>query len=145
MILSSPLVPKPTITPSLTHRLLPATSPTLTGSFHRCSTPAVITSARASISVAMSTEEEAEAETAETKIGARIRVTETVKVYHVQKAPEIDLAGMEGKIKQYVGVWKGKRISANFQFKVEFVADVKGRGEVKFVAHLKEDEFEYID
>lgn len=93
----------------------------------------------------MSTEEEEEAAAAETKIGARVRVTAPLKVYHVQKAPEIELTGREGKIKQYVGVWKGKKISANFPFKVEFVADVEGRGAVKFFAHLREDEFEFLD
>ncbi|KAI7996750.1 hypothetical protein LOK49_LG10G01507 [Camellia lanceoleosa] len=61
-----------------------------------------------------------EEEKAEAKIGARV-------------------------LKQYVVVWKGKRISANLPFKVEFFADVEGRGKVKFFAHLKEDEFEYLD
>ncbi|KAK9093558.1 hypothetical protein Syun_028469 [Stephania yunnanensis] len=79
------------------------------------------------------------------KIGGKIRVRVPLKVYHVPKVPELDITGMEGVIKQYVGVWKGKRISANLPFKVEFVADVEGRGPVKFLAHLKEDEFDFID
>ncbi|CAA6655696.1 unnamed protein product [Spirodela intermedia] len=69
------------------------------------------------------------------------------KVYHVPKVPEIELEGMEGVIKQYVGLWKGKSISANLPFKVEFVLPdgVEGRpGPLKFVAHLREDEFEYL-
>ncbi|KAK8930668.1 hypothetical protein KSP39_PZI016692 [Platanthera zijinensis] len=87
-------------------------------------------------------EEEAEAAG---KIGARIRVSTSVKVYHVSKAPELDLGGMEGTIKQYIGVWKGNRISANLPFKVEFLLPVDGQEKpVKFVAHLKEDEFEYL-
>lgn len=78
------------------------------------------------------------------KIGARVRVKVPLKVYHVPKVPEVDLTGMEGQIKQYVGVWKGKRISANLPYKVEFVTEIQGRGPVKFFAHLKEDEFEYV-
>ncbi|MED6143182.1 hypothetical protein PIB30_004272 [Stylosanthes scabra] len=78
------------------------------------------------------------------KVGARVRVKSPLKVYHVPKAPEIDLDGMEGQIKQYVGLWNGKRISANLPYKVEFVTEIEGRGKVKFFAHLREDEFEYV-
>ncbi|XP_058090201.1 ferredoxin-thioredoxin reductase subunit A1, chloroplastic-like [Magnolia sinica] len=80
------------------------------------------------------------------RIGAKVRVKVPLKVYHVPKVPEIDLFNMEGTMKQYVALWKGKRISANLPFKVEFITSVEGRDEpVKFAAHLKEDEFEYID
>ncbi|KAG9456931.1 hypothetical protein H6P81_001439 [Aristolochia fimbriata] len=81
------------------------------------------------------------------KVGARVRVKVPLKVYHVPKVPEMDLEGMEGVIKQYVVEWKGKRISANLPFKVEFRADgVEGRpGPIKFFAHLRDDEFEYLD
>jgi hypothetical protein len=78
------------------------------------------------------------------KIGARVRVKVPLKVYHVPRLPEVDLTGMEGQLKQYVGLWKGKRISANFPYKVEFRTEIEGRGPVKFFAHLKEDEFEYL-
>ena len=78
------------------------------------------------------------------RVGARVRVKGPLKVYHVPKVPEFDLTGKEGEIKQYVGVWKGKRISANLPYKVEFFTEVEGRGLVKFFAHLKEDEFEYV-
>ncbi|OWM72629.1 ferredoxin-thioredoxin reductase, variable chain-like [Punica granatum] len=78
------------------------------------------------------------------RIGARVRVTAPVKVYHVPRVPEVDLTGMEGVLKQNVAIWKGKRVSANLPLKVEFVKDIEGRGPVKFFAHLKEDEFEFI-
>ncbi|TKY50515.1 Ferredoxin-thioredoxin reductase, variable chain [Spatholobus suberectus] len=81
---------------------------------------------------------------AKMKIGARVKVKVPLKVYHVPKVPEVDLTGMEGEIKQYVGLWKGKRISANLPYKVEFVTDIQGRGPVKFFAHLKEDEFDHV-
>eukprot|EP00262_Sarcandra_glabra_P016012 TRINITY_DN506_c0_g1_i2.p1 TRINITY_DN506_c0_g1~~TRINITY_DN506_c0_g1_i2.p1 ORF type:complete len:167 (-),score=15.75 TRINITY_DN506_c0_g1_i2:624-1124(-) len=80
----------------------------------------------------------------ESKIGSRVRVTAPLKVFHVPKMPELDLSGMEGVVKQYVGVWKGKRISANLPFKVEFFTQVPGRGLVKFFAHLKDDEFDFL-
>ncbi|XP_010547704.1 PREDICTED: ferredoxin-thioredoxin reductase, variable chain, chloroplastic [Tarenaya hassleriana] len=91
-----------------------------------------------------SSEAEIEAEE-KAKVGARVRVSVPLKVYHVVRVPEVDLTGMEGVIKNYVAVWKGKRISANLPYKVEFVKEIEGRGPVKFVAHLKEDEFEFVD
>jgi len=81
---------------------------------------------------------------AEAKVGARVKVKVDVKVYHVPKVAELDLSGMEGEIKQFVGLWNGKRISANLPYKVQFVTDIPGRGPVKFFAHLKEDEFDYV-
>ncbi|KAL0738482.1 hypothetical protein Bca4012_014692 [Brassica carinata] len=92
----------------------------------------------------LSSEEEIEAE-AKAKVGSRVKVTAPLKVYHVNRVPEVDLEGMEGTLKDYVAVWKGKRISANIPYKVEFFKEVEGRGNVKFVAHLKDDEFEFID
>ncbi|KAI3498159.1 hypothetical protein L1887_33928 [Cichorium endivia] len=81
------------------------------------------------------------------KIGARVRVKVPLKVYHVPKVKEVELNGKEGKIKEYVAVWKGKQISANFPYKIEFLEKLEGRGDtpVKFFAHLREDEFDYID
>ncbi|KAK9275426.1 hypothetical protein L1049_022691 [Liquidambar formosana] len=90
-------------------------------------------------------EEDEELNRATSKIGARVRVKGPLKVFHVPRVPEVDLTGMEGVLKQYVGLWKGKRISANFPFKVEFRTEIEGRGSVKFFAHLKEEEFEYLD
>ncbi|KAK2635131.1 hypothetical protein Ddye_029923 [Dipteronia dyeriana] len=92
---------------------------------------------------ASSDEEEEEEEAA--KIGSRIKVKVPLKVYHVPRVPEVDLTDMEGVIKQYVVNWKGKRISANLPYKVQFITQIEGRGPVKFFAHLKEDEFDYLD
>ncbi|XP_010918464.1 ferredoxin-thioredoxin reductase, variable chain [Elaeis guineensis] len=115
--------------------------------------PAALFRRRISCQVAITTDassssspsvEEEEAE-ALAKIGRRVRVKVPLKVYHVLKAPELDLNGMEGEIKQYVALWKGKRISANLPFKIEFHVAVEGQPKpVKFFAHLKEDEFEYL-
>ncbi|KAL3516469.1 hypothetical protein ACH5RR_023371 [Cinchona calisaya] len=81
------------------------------------------------------------------KIGARVRVKVPLKVYHVPKVPEVELTGKIGFLKQYVAVHKGKRISANLPYKVEFVEENIGgkKGPVKFFAHLKEEEFEYLN
>ncbi|KAK4799723.1 hypothetical protein SAY86_025088 [Trapa natans] len=78
------------------------------------------------------------------RIGAKVRVKASLKVHHIPRVPEVDLLGLEGVLKQYVAIWKGKRVSANLPFKIEFVKDIEGRGPVKFFAHLKEDEFEFI-
>ena len=80
------------------------------------------------------------------RIGARVRVKVPLKVYHIPKVGEVELKGMEGVLKQYVAVWKGKRISANFPYKVRFVEEIEGRdGLVKFFVHLKEEEFEFVN
>ncbi|MBA0771547.1 hypothetical protein Gotri_007045 [Gossypium trilobum] len=81
----------------------------------------------------------------EAKVGAKVKVKVPVKVYHVVRVPELDLIGMEGVIKQYVGIWKGKPISANLPYKVEFLKEIEGRGPVKFFVHLKEEELEFLD
>ncbi|PKU70469.1 ferredoxin-thioredoxin reductase, variable chain-like [Dendrobium catenatum] len=79
------------------------------------------------------------------KIGARIRVKAPVKVFHVAKAPGLDLCGMEGVIRQYVGFYKGKRVSANLPYKIEFLLPVEGNEKpIKFFAHLREDDFEVL-
>ncbi|KAI3435063.1 FeThRed_A domain-containing protein [Psidium guajava] len=78
------------------------------------------------------------------RIGSRVRVKAPVRVYHVPRVAELELSGMEGEVKQNLLFWRGKSLTANRPFKVEFVGDVEGRGPVKFVAHLEEDEFEFI-
>ncbi|KAL5215181.1 hypothetical protein ABZP36_004333 [Zizania latifolia] len=87
----------------------------------------------------------AEEAAAAPKIGKRVRITALVRVHHVPKAPDLDLRGMEGVVKQYVGVWKGRRITANLPLKVEFELRVDGQDKpVRFFAHLREDEFEPV-
>ncbi|KAJ8419715.1 hypothetical protein Cgig2_013564 [Carnegiea gigantea] len=93
-----------------------------------------------------SSEEEDELKRKLEVVGSRVRVTTPLKLYHIPKVPEVELKpGTEGVIKQYVGFWKGKRISANLPYKVEFQIEIEGRGPVKFFAHLKEDEFEFVE
>lgn len=101
-------------------------------------------SATAVSAATTSLSEEETDEAAAARIGARVRVKVPLKVYHVAKLPDANLEGMEGVLKDYVRVWKGKRVSANLPYKVEFVVPVEGRPPVKFVAHLKEEEFEYV-
>ncbi|KAG6760625.1 hypothetical protein POTOM_037148 [Populus tomentosa] len=85
---------------------------------------------------------EDEEEEAKKKIGAKVRVKVPVKVYHVPRvAEELDLCGFEGEVKQYVNLWKGRRVSANLPYKIQFVHS----GGVKFFAHLREDELEFLD
>ncbi|CAN6249459.1 unnamed protein product [Urochloa humidicola] len=87
----------------------------------------------------------AEEAAAASKVGKRVRVTAPVRVHHVAKAPGLDLRGMEGVVKQYVGVWKGKRITASLPFKVEFELKLDGQDKpVRFIAHLREQEFEIV-
>ena len=74
------------------------------------------------------------------KVGDKVKVRGPLKVYHVPKIPQFDIGGMEGVVNDYVGLWKGKRISTNFPYKVQFNVEVGGRP-IKFYAHLKEEEF----
>jgi hypothetical protein len=117
----------------------------------RCLGPAPAPHRRARIQVALTSEVSsddvaAEEAAAAPKIGRRVRVTAPLRVYHVVKAPNLDVQGMEGVVKQYVCVWKGKRITANFPFKVEFTVSVEGQPKpVRFFVHLREDEFEFVD
>ncbi|KAL2341578.1 hypothetical protein Fmac_009518 [Flemingia macrophylla] len=62
------------------------------------------------------------------QIRARVKVKVPLKVYHVPKITEVDLTGMEGEIKQCVGLWKGKRIFANLPYKVQFVTEMSDEG-----------------
>lgn len=79
------------------------------------------------------------------KVGKRVRVTAPARVHHVAKAPGLELRGMEGVVKQYVGVWKGNRVTANLPFKVEFELKLDGQDKpVRFIAHLREEEFEIL-
>jgi len=68
------------------------------------------------------------------KPGDRVRVTESVIVYHhpQHKKEAFDIKGMEGTIQEIVTEWQGRPISANLPVKVKF--------EKKFTAHLREDE-----
>jgi Ferredoxin thioredoxin reductase variable alpha chain len=78
-------------------------------------------------------------------IGRKVRVKVPLKVYHVARSPELDLNGMIGVVKQYVGIWKGKRITPNLPLKVEFLLPVEGETKpVKFFAHLREGELEFL-
>jgi len=72
------------------------------------------------------------------KPGDRVRVTESVIVYHhpKHKKEAFDIKGMEGTIQEIVTEWQGRPISANLPVKVKF--------EKKLTAHLREDEVEVI-
>ena len=73
------------------------------------------------------------------KIGDRVRVKESVIVYHhpKKKMQPFDIKGMEGKIAKIMTDWQGRPISPNFPIVVKF--------EKKFKAHLKDNELETVD
>jgi hypothetical protein len=72
------------------------------------------------------------------KVGDRVRVKETVLVYHhpTSRNEAFDLKGAEGVIVGIATEWQGKPISANFPFLIKF--------EGRFKAHLRDDELESI-
>ncbi|KIY97627.1 Ferredoxin-thioredoxin reductase, variable chain [Monoraphidium neglectum] len=73
--------------------------------------------------------------------GAKVRVKDAIKVYHVPKTPELELQGLEGTVKKIAALHKGAVLSANLQYRVQFQTSVGGN-DVKFFAHLAEDEIE---
>eukprot|EP00246_Nothoceros_aenigmaticus_P010443 TRINITY_DN26962_c0_g1_i1.p1 TRINITY_DN26962_c0_g1~~TRINITY_DN26962_c0_g1_i1.p1 ORF type:complete len:199 (-),score=18.46 TRINITY_DN26962_c0_g1_i1:327-875(-) len=77
-------------------------------------------------------------------VGDRVRVKGSLKVYHVAKLPNLDLDGLEGAVKEVLGIWKGKQVSANLPYKVQFELEVDGK-RLKFLVHLKEGEFEVVE
>jgi hypothetical protein len=72
------------------------------------------------------------------KIGDRIRVKESVVVYHhpEHRNQAFDIKGTEGEISAIVTQWEGRPVSANFPVLVQFSK--------KFKAHLREGELEVI-
>jgi hypothetical protein len=72
------------------------------------------------------------------KAGDRIRVKESIKVYHhpEHKGTAFDIKGLDGEIIQVIGDWQGRPISPNYPFEVKLGA--------KFKAHLSEHEVEVI-
>ncbi|BAZ91076.1 ferredoxin thioredoxin reductase subunit alpha [Raphidiopsis curvata NIES-932] len=72
------------------------------------------------------------------KIGDRVRVKESVIVYHHpdNKGQGFDIKGAEGEISAIVTQWQGRPVSANLPILVKFSE--------KFKAHLRESELETI-
>ncbi len=72
------------------------------------------------------------------KIGDRIRVKESVVVYHnpEHRGKAFDLKDSEGEILAIVTEWQGRPVSANLPILVQFSK--------KFKAHLREDEIEIL-
>jgi hypothetical protein len=72
------------------------------------------------------------------KVGDRVRVKESVVVYHYpgHRNEPFDIQGQEGEVIALANEWQGKPISANFPILVKFAG--------KFRAHLREDELEAI-
>lgn len=71
-------------------------------------------------------------------IGDRVRVKESVVVYHhpEHRGQGFDIKGSEGEIFAVVTQWQGRPVSANLPILVQFSK--------KFKAHLRENELEVI-
>ncbi len=69
--------------------------------------------------------------------GQKVKVTSSIKIYHAPKHPTgLDLSGMEGTVVKDVTDYKGKVLSANFPYKVEFVLPAVEGKAPKVQAHL---------
>lgn len=72
------------------------------------------------------------------KVGDRVRVKESVVVYHhpEHRGQAFDLKGTEGDVVDIVTQWQGRPVSANLPYLVQFSK--------KFKAHLRENELEIL-
>jgi hypothetical protein len=72
------------------------------------------------------------------QIGDRIRVKESVIVYHhpEHRSQPFDIKGSEGEIVDIIKEWQGRVISPNYPYLVKF--------EGKFRAHLHDAELEQL-
>ncbi|PAX52076.1 ferredoxin-thioredoxin reductase variable chain [Brunnivagina elsteri] len=72
------------------------------------------------------------------KVGDRVRVKESVVVYHhpEHRGQAFDLKDTEGEVAGIVTEWQGRPVSANFPVLIKFSK--------KFKAHLRENEIEII-
>ena len=72
------------------------------------------------------------------KVGDRIRVKESVIVYHhpENRNQPFDIKGQEGEVIGIVTEWQGRPVSANLPIYVQFSK--------KFKAHLRENELELL-
>ncbi|MEW6493675.1 MAG: ferredoxin-thioredoxin reductase variable chain [Cyanobacteriota bacterium] len=72
------------------------------------------------------------------KVGDRVRVKESVTVYHhpAHKSEPFDAKGLEGEVIGIVTEWQGRPVSANLPVLVQF--------DKKFRAHFREDELETV-
>ena len=72
------------------------------------------------------------------KVGDRVRVQESVIVYHhpEHRNEPFDIKGLEGEVVELASEWQGKPISANLPIYVQFSK--------KFKTHLRETELEVL-
>lgn len=72
------------------------------------------------------------------KVGDRVRVKDSVVVYHhpEHRGQAFDLKGAEGEVVAIVTQWQGRPVSANLPLLVQFSK--------KFKAHLRDNELEII-
>lgn len=72
------------------------------------------------------------------KIGDRVRVKESIIVYHnpEHRNQPFDLKGLEGEVVAFANEWQGRPVSANLPIYVQFSK--------KFKVHLRDSELEVI-
>nr|QKY15244.1 fethred_a domain-containing protein (FTRA) [Polytomella parva] len=74
-------------------------------------------------------------------VGQKVKVIRPIKLFHVPKKPDgFVIEGLEGVVKADVHVYKGRTISPNFPYKIEFHLQDK----IKFIAHLAGDELQVL-
>ena len=72
------------------------------------------------------------------KVGDRVRVKESVIVYHhpAHRGQAFDTKGLEGDVSAIIYEWQGRPVSANLPVQVKFDKKYKG--------HFRENELEVV-
>lgn len=72
------------------------------------------------------------------KVGDRVRVKQSVVVYHhpEHRGEPFDIQGLEGEVVTIIHEWQGRPVSANLPTLVKF--------DKKFKAHFRESEVEVL-
>ncbi|MDC0831408.1 Ferredoxin-thioredoxin reductase variable chain [Geitlerinema sp. FC II] len=75
------------------------------------------------------------------EVGARVRVKESVVVYHhpEHRNEAFDVKGKEGEVLEILTDWNGRPVSANLPVNVLFFV-----GKKKFRAHFRPEELEIL-
>jgi hypothetical protein len=73
------------------------------------------------------------------KVGDRVRVKESVIIYHHPKHRNepFDAKGMEGEVRAIIQDWRGRPVSANYPVQVKFTK--------RFKSHFRSDELELVE
>jgi hypothetical protein len=77
--------------------------------------------------------------------GTKVKVTKSVKIYHMPKRQDgLDLQGFEGTVQEVITEYQGKPLTANCPYKIQFLIPKDDGKDQKLISHLKASEIEAV-